>query len=56
MSIYAVFGGMLVLANLYAIARLFRSNATRQTMALWTAIIVLIPIAGVVLWLFFGPT
>ena len=56
MSIYAIFGGLLVVANLYAIARILRSDASTERMALWIAIVLLLPIAGLVGWLFFGPT
>jgi hypothetical protein len=49
-------GSLVMFANLWAIIRTVRSDADVQKKALWVAIVLLLPVVGVVLWIFFGPS
>ena len=49
-------GIMVLLANLWAITRTVRSYAEPKTKLLWVAIVLLLPIVGMVLWIIFGPS
>ena len=49
-------GVMLLLADLWAIVRTLRSDAEPRSKGLWVALVLLAPIVGVVLWIWFGPS
>ena len=51
-----IFGGLLLLTNLYAIVRTVRSEVTRQQKTFWIAGVLLAPVVGVVVWMVFGPS
>ena len=46
----------ILLANLWAILRTVRSDATRNSKIQWVAIVLLLPFVGVVLWILSGPS
>ncbi|MFV2089479.1 MAG: PLDc N-terminal domain-containing protein [Pseudomonadales bacterium] len=49
-------GGLIVLIlDVYAIIKVISSRASVGSKVLWTVLIVLLPIAGVILWFLFGP-
>ena len=56
MSPISIAGIMVVIADLYAIARTLRSDCGAASKARWIAIVLLVPILGVVLWSMFGPS
>ena len=45
----------IVVLDLHALRRTWTSDASGMTASIWTAIIVLLPLVGVVLWMFAGP-
>ncbi len=48
--------GLIVLAaDVWAIVNIFQSSADTGNKVLWTVIVILLPIAGFILWYFFGP-
>lgn len=48
--------GLLVLIfDVYAILQIARSRASGLVRALWIALIIVLPLLGFVIWLFFGP-
>ncbi len=48
--------GLIVLAaDVWAIINIFQSSADTGNKVLWTVIVILLPIAGFILWYFFGP-
>jgi hypothetical protein len=49
-------GIMVLVADLWAIVRTLRSDAQPSRKALWVAVVLLLPIVGMVLWMFFGPS
>jgi hypothetical protein len=49
-------GGLIILiADIYAIVKLIGSSASTGSKVLWTVIILLLPLLGVILWFLFGP-
>ena len=47
---------MVVIADLYAITRTLRSTCDTAKKMQWIAIVLLVPVLGVVLWSMFGPS
>ena len=48
--------GLLVLAgDIWAVINIFQSSASNQKKLLWTLLVVLLPLVGLVLWYFLGP-
>lgn len=49
-------GGLIILVlDVYAIIKLFGSNASTGSKVAWTVLILLLPLLGVILWFLFGP-
>jgi hypothetical protein len=48
--------GLLVLAaDIWAILNVFQSGASNGTKVVWTVVILVLPVLGLVLWFFLGP-
>jgi len=53
---YEGLGGLLVLiADVWAIVNIFQSNSDTSKKVIWTVLVILLPVAGFILWLLFGP-
>jgi hypothetical protein len=53
---YRGLGGLLILvADVWAIVNIFQSGADTGKKVLWTVLVILLPVAGFILWLFLGP-
>ncbi len=53
---YQGLGGLIVLfADVWAIVNIFQSGAGTDRKVIWTVVVILLPIAGFILWYFFGP-
>ena len=50
-----LFGLLVLVADIYAIYNIFQSKAENAKKVLWTALVVVLPIVGVILWYFAGP-
>lgn len=49
-------GGFIVLAlNVWAIVSIFGSSASTGSKVIWTLLVVVLPIAGFIIWLVAGP-
>ena len=49
-------GGLIILIlDVYAIVKVIGSNASTGSKVLWTVVILLLPLVGVILWFLFGP-
>ena len=49
-------GGLIVLVlDVYAIVKIVGSGASTGTKVLWTVVVLLLPVLGVILWFLFGP-
>lgn len=53
------FGGILglivLIADVYAIVKTIQSRATTGSKVLWTVVILILPVVGLLLWLLLGP-
>jgi len=53
---YAGFGGLIVLAlNVWAIVSIIGSSASTGGKVLWTLLVLVLPVAGFLIWLIAGP-
>jgi hypothetical protein len=48
--------GLLILAgDIWAIINIFQSAASNEKKLLWTLVVLLLPLLGLILWFFLGP-
>ena len=48
--------GLLILAgDVWAIINIFQSSATNGKKLIWTLVVLLLPLLGLILWFFLGP-
>ena len=52
---YGLFGLIILIADLYAIYQVLTSGASTAAKVVWTLAILLLPILGLLAWIFFGP-
>ncbi len=50
-----VFSFIILIADIWAIVNIFQSSATTGKKVLWTVIVLLLPVLGLLLWFFLGP-
>lgn len=55
LEVGSLFGLIILILNVYAIVKIVQSNATTGIKVLWIVIILLLPVLGLLLWLFLGP-
>ena len=47
---------MLILAgDIWAIINIFQSSASNEKKLIWTLVVLLLPVLGLILWFFLGP-
>ena len=54
-EVNGLLGLLLLAADIYAIVSVIGSTATTGKKVLWTLLIILLPVLGLILWFFFGP-
>ncbi|WP_292288379.1 PLD nuclease N-terminal domain-containing protein [Marivita sp.] len=52
---YGIFGILVLIADIYALVKTWESGASTGAKLLWTVVILLLPVLGVILWLLLGP-
>jgi len=53
---YNGFLGLLILVgDVWAIINIFQSSATNGKKLVWTVVVLLLPVLGLILWFFLGP-
>jgi succinate dehydrogenase/fumarate reductase cytochrome b subunit len=53
---YSGIVGLLILAgDIWAILNIFQSAASNEKKLIWTLVVVLLPLLGLILWYFLGP-
>ena len=50
-----LFGILVLIADIWAILNIFQSSADTLKKVLWIALVVLLPLLGVIIWFFAGP-
>ena len=53
--IESIFSLIVLIADIYAIVNVVQSNETTGSKALWIALIIILPLLGVLIWYFAGP-
>ncbi|SLN46214.1 PLDc N-terminal domain-containing protein [Pseudooctadecabacter jejudonensis] len=52
---YGILGLLILIANIYAIVQIIGSGATTGAKVLWTLLILILPVVGLIVWFFAGP-
>lgn len=55
MLVWIALAALIVLLDLWAMVSIFRSDKPVETKALWSLVLILFPILGLVIWGLFGP-
>ncbi len=48
-------GVLILIGDVWAIINIFQSSASNEKKLLWTLVVVLLPLLGLILWFFLGP-
>jgi hypothetical protein len=48
-------GLLILIADVWAMVRIFQSTASTGAKVVWIVMILLLPVLGLILWLLFGP-
>jgi hypothetical protein len=54
-QIGGLIGLIILIADIYAIIKIVQSSATTGAKVLWTVVILIFPLVGLLLWLLLGP-
>ena len=52
---YNIWGLLILAGDVWAIINIFQSSASNEKKLLWTLVVVLLPVLGLILWFFLGP-
>ena len=52
---YSVWGVLILIGDIWAIINIFQSSASNEKKLLWTVVVLLLPVLGLILWFFLGP-
>jgi hypothetical protein len=55
MEIQGILGVIILILDIYAILKIVQSSSEVLTKAIWIAVVVLLPVIGLIAWFFFGP-
>jgi succinate dehydrogenase/fumarate reductase cytochrome b subunit len=55
MEMTGLFGFLIFVADVWAILKIVKSSASDGKKALWIAIVVVLPLVGLILWYLMGP-
>ncbi len=48
-------GLLILIGDVWAIINIFQSSASNEKKLLWTIVVLLLPLLGLILWYFLGP-
>lgn len=55
MHVNGLWGLLILAADIWAIVNIFQSGETNGKKVLWTLLVLVLPVLGVLLWFFLGP-
>jgi Phospholipase_D-nuclease N-terminal len=55
MEVKGIFGVLILIADVYAILQIMQSSASTIKKALWIVLVLVLPLAGFILWYLLGP-
>jgi len=50
-----LWGLLILVGDVWAIINIFQSSASNEKKLLWTIVVLLLPLVGLILWYFLGP-
>jgi succinate dehydrogenase/fumarate reductase cytochrome b subunit len=50
-----LWGLLILIGDVWAIINIFQSSASNEKKLLWTIVVLLLPLLGLILWYFLGP-
>jgi len=50
-----IWGLLILVADVWAVLNIAQSSASNEKKALWIVLVVLLPVLGLILWVFLGP-
>ena len=54
-GIHGLWGLLILAGDIWAIINIFQSSASNEKKLIWTLVVVLLPLLGLILWYFLGP-
>ncbi len=55
MEVPGILGVLILIADIYAILKIVKSSASDGKKALWIAVVLVLPVLGVIIWYLMGP-
>ena len=55
MQYQGLFGLIVLIADVWAIVNVFQSSADTAKKVIWTVVVIILPVLGLILWYFLGP-
>lgn len=55
MEVTGLLGLIILIADIYAVLQIAQSSASNGKKALWIAIVIILPVLGLILWYLMGP-
>ncbi|MFP7571808.1 PLD nuclease N-terminal domain-containing protein [Marivita sp. S2033] len=52
---YGILGLLVLIADIYAVVKIWSSGASTGAKVLWTLLILILPVVGFIIWLIAGP-
>ena len=52
---YGIFGLLILIADIYALVKTWSSGASTGSKVLWSLLILLLPVVGLIIWFIAGP-
>lgn len=52
---YGILGLLVLIAQIWAIVKIIKSGGTDGEKVLWVVLVVILPVAGLILWFIMGP-
>ena len=54
-GVHSIFGFLVLIGDVWAIMNIFQSAASNGKKLLWTVVVILLPVLGLILWFLLGP-
>lgn len=55
MEITGILGFLILIADIYAVLQIAQSSSSNGKKALWIAIVIVLPVLGLIVWYLMGP-
>jgi hypothetical protein len=52
---HSLWGLLVLIADVWAIVNIMQSGADTAKKVIWTVVVIVLPVLGLILWFFFGP-